>query len=58
MRARPGEAALLCDIDGTLAPIVEDPEAAAVPEEAGEVLRELAGRYLLVACVSDSVNSR
>lgn len=52
LRARPGEAALLCDIDGTLAPIVEDPEAAAVPEEAGEVLRELAGRYLLVACVS------
>ncbi len=52
LRADPGAAALLCDIDGTLAPIVDDPEAAIVPPEAKAVLAELAGRYRLVACVS------
>jgi trehalose 6-phosphate phosphatase len=52
LRARPREAAILCDIDGTLAPIVSDPEDAAVPEAAREMLRELAERFLLVACVS------
>ncbi len=52
LRAEPRRSAILCDIDGTLAPIVEDPEAAAVPDEARAVLRALAGRYLLVACVS------
>jgi trehalose-phosphatase len=50
--AAPGRAAILCDIDGTLAPIVSDPEAAALPRAARELLRGLAGRYLLVACVS------
>lgn len=48
----PARAAILCDIDGTLAPIVADPEAAVVPGEAREVLRELASRYSVVACVS------
>jgi trehalose 6-phosphate phosphatase len=52
LRAEPRRSAILCDVDGTLAPIVDDPEAAAVPDEARAVLRELAGRYLLVACVS------
>jgi len=52
MRSRPGEAALLCDIDGTLAPIVERPEDAAVPAEARELLAALSRSYLLVACVS------
>lgn len=52
LRADPGHAAILCDIDGTLAPIVADPEAAAVPDESRDLLRELAGRYLLVACVT------
>ncbi|HEY8002078.1 MAG TPA: trehalose-phosphatase [Solirubrobacterales bacterium] len=52
LRADPAAAAILCDIDGTLAPIVDDPEAAAVPPEATAVLAELAGRYRLVACVS------
>ena len=52
LRAEPRRAAILCDIDGTLAPIVPDPEAAAVPGEAREVLRELAGRYASVACVT------
>ncbi len=52
LRADPGAGAILCDIDGTLAPIVDDPEAATVPAAAREVLAELAGRYRLVACIS------
>jgi len=52
LRNEPARAAILCDIDGTLAPIVADPEAAAVPGEARAVLRELATRYRAVACVS------
>jgi trehalose-phosphatase len=52
LRADPEAAAILCDIDGTLAPIVEDPAAAVVPAETRELLRGLARRYRLVACVS------
>ncbi len=52
LRANPGHGALLCDIDGTLAPIVDDPSAAAVPAETRELLRDLALRYRLVACIS------
>ena len=52
LRAEPRRTAILCDIDGTLAPIVDDPAAAAVPADARERLRDLAGRYLLVGCVS------
>jgi trehalose 6-phosphate phosphatase len=52
LRAEPGQSALLCDIDGTLAPIVGDPEAARVGDETRAVLAELASRYLLVACIS------
>jgi trehalose 6-phosphate phosphatase len=52
LRADPGATAVLCDIDGTLAPIVPDPEDAAVPDETSDVLRGLAGRYALVACVT------
>jgi trehalose 6-phosphate phosphatase len=52
LRADPGRAAVLCDIDGTLAPIVDDPDAAAVPAATREVLAGLASRYALVACVS------
>jgi trehalose 6-phosphate phosphatase len=52
VRAEPRAAAVLCDIDGTLAPIVPDPEDAAVPEETREVLRDLSARYALVACVT------
>jgi trehalose 6-phosphate phosphatase len=48
----PGEAALLLDVDGVLAPIVSRPEDARVPEETRSELRRLAGRYALVACVS------
>lgn len=52
LRSDPGRTAILCDIDGTLAPIVDDPAAAEVPIEARDLLAKLAGRYLLVACVS------
>jgi len=51
-RARPDRSAILCDIDGTLAPIVADPERATVPAGARALLRELAARYGLVACVT------
>lgn len=52
LRAAPAESALLFDIDGTLAPIVDDPEDAAVPAPARDALRALARRYGLVACVT------
>lgn len=48
----PERAALLFDVDGTLAPIVARPELAAVPEETRAQLRRLTGRYRLVACLS------
>lgn len=48
----PAKAAILLDVDGTLAPIVSRPELAFVPDETREELRRLAGRYGLVACVS------
>ena len=48
----PGRAAILLDVDGTLAPIVQRPDEAAVPEEARRELERLAGRYALVACIS------
>jgi trehalose 6-phosphate phosphatase len=49
---RPEAAGVLLDVDGTLAPIVGRPEDATVPEDTRTVLRELAGRYALVACIS------
>ena len=50
--AEPNRAAILLDVDGTLAPIVPRPEDARVPEATREALRRLAGRYALVACIS------
>jgi trehalose 6-phosphate phosphatase len=50
--AEPGRAAILLDVDGVLAPIVEQPHLAAVPEETRAELRRLHGRYALVACIS------
>ena len=50
--AEPAKAGLFLDIDGVLAPIVERPEDARVPVETREVLRRLAERYALVACVT------
>ena len=52
LRADPASAAVLCDIDGTLSPIVADPEAGDRPAPARGLLVELATRYRLVACVS------
>ncbi len=52
LRADPGRAAVLLDIDGTLAPIVERAEEAHVPEPTRQLLIEIAKRYALVACVS------
>src|SRR5205814_429816 len=49
---RPAEAAILLDVDGTLAPIVARPELASVPEETRSELRRLLDRYALLACVS------
>jgi trehalose 6-phosphate phosphatase len=52
LRAEPRRAAVLTDIDGTLAPIVERAEDAAVPAAAREALAALNERYGLVGCVS------
>jgi trehalose 6-phosphate phosphatase len=52
LRADPARAAVLLDVDGTLAPIVHDPDAARVPDETRAVLEALATRYGLVACIS------
>ena len=52
LAAEPQQAALLLDVDGTLAPIVPRPEDARVPDDARAVLGRLAERYALVACVS------
>jgi trehalose 6-phosphate phosphatase len=46
------QSALVFDVDGTLAPIVLQPQLARVPEATRAELRRLTGRYLLVACVS------
>ena len=52
LRADPSRAAILTDVDGTLAPIVERAADAAVPAAAREVLATLSARYGLVGCVS------
>ena len=49
---RPGESAVLCDIDGTLAPIVERAEEATVPDATSRLLGRIARRYAVVACIS------
>jgi trehalose 6-phosphate phosphatase len=52
LRRDPGRSAILTDVDGTLAPIVTDPAEATVPEGTRKLLRALAQRYALVACLS------
>jgi trehalose 6-phosphate phosphatase len=52
LAAAADRAAILLDVDGTLAPIVPRPEDARVPPETQEELRRLDGRYALVACIS------
>jgi trehalose 6-phosphate phosphatase len=48
----PDRAAVILDVDGTLAPIVTRPEDAAVPAETRAELERLARRYRLLAFVS------
>jgi trehalose 6-phosphate phosphatase len=57
LRDAPQLAAVLLDIDGTLAPIVERPEDAAVSEETREVLRDLVERYALVGAITGRPSS-
>jgi trehalose 6-phosphate phosphatase len=52
LAAEPALAALFLDIDGVLAPIVERPEDAYVPESTRSELERLSARYGLVACVT------
>jgi trehalose 6-phosphate phosphatase len=52
LRDDPAHAAILTDVDGTLAPIVARPEQAAVPPRASELLERLGERCGLVGCVS------
>jgi trehalose 6-phosphate phosphatase len=52
LREEPGRSAILTDVDGTLAPIVERAEQASVPAAAREVLAALSERYALVGCIS------
>lgn len=52
LTADPQRAAIFCDVDGTLAPIVGRPEDAHVREEASRLLGRLGRSYGLVACVS------
>jgi len=52
VRAKPQQSAILLDIDGTLAPIVENAANAHVPETTRQLLIEVAKRYAIVACVS------
>ncbi|MEO5678226.1 MAG: trehalose-phosphatase [Acidimicrobiales bacterium] len=52
LRADPGRACLLCDCDGTLAPIVDDPGAAAPLPAAVTALHDLAGKIGRVGVVS------
>lgn len=52
LRADPSRAAILLDIDGTLAPIVRHADDAHVPEPTRARLIEVANRYGLVGCIS------
>jgi trehalose 6-phosphate phosphatase len=52
LRSDPAHAAVLFDIDGTLAPIVRHADDAHVPEATRTLLIEVARRYGVVACVS------
>ena len=52
MLADPARSALLCDIDGVLAPIVRRADEARVSQQTSLLLGQLARRYGLVACIS------
>jgi trehalose 6-phosphate phosphatase len=52
IRSEPDHAAILLDIDGTLAPIVRHAGDAHVPEATRAVLIEVSRRYKVVGCIS------
>ena len=52
LRSDPSGAAVLLDIDGTLAPIVRHADDAHVPEATRSLLIEIAKRYRIVGCIS------
>ena len=52
LASTPERAAILLDIDGTLAPIVADPTKSRVPDETRAELVRLTGRYALVGCLT------
>jgi trehalose-phosphatase len=52
LRADPAHAAILTDVDGTLAPIVERPEQTSVPAAAQQALARLGRRFGVVGAVS------
>jgi trehalose 6-phosphate phosphatase len=52
LKADPASSAVLLDIDGVLAPIVQHPDDAHVPETTRRPLIDVAKRYGVVACVS------
>jgi trehalose 6-phosphate phosphatase len=52
LREDPGRAAILTDVDGTIAPIAGRPGEAEVPEQTRDLLGRLAAKYALVAGIS------
>jgi trehalose 6-phosphate phosphatase len=52
LRSNPRRSAILLDIDGTLAPIVEIAADAGVPEQTRKLLIGISRRFGLVACIS------
>jgi trehalose 6-phosphate phosphatase len=48
----PERSAIVCDVDGTLAPIAPRPEEAAVPTRTRDLLERIARRFALVGCIS------
>ena len=52
LKADPASSAVLLDVDGVLAPIVEQPDDAHMPETTRRPLIEIAKRFGVVACVS------
>jgi trehalose 6-phosphate phosphatase len=52
LHTEPARAAILTDIDGTLAPIVDRPEQATLDPRTIVLIKRLADRYRLVGCIS------
>jgi trehalose 6-phosphate phosphatase len=52
LKQDPAHSAILLDVDGVLAPIVQHPDDAHMPESTRRPLIEVAKRYGVVACVS------